>query len=148
MSDPIADILSAMRVQRMSLVQSLRQYLFVHRVVIAHYLRMIDREAKGASLETNRSADTHRTSSGDLERLSMGSGTSFLAPSTAPTSISGTDDEAHIKRKPSSTDLQPEQDIRLQLSSNKVDELRLNDEGSNLSKRLSFKKRRGETAPP
>ncbi|ORY26158.1 hypothetical protein BCR39DRAFT_542036 [Naematelia encephala] len=48
---PIATVLESMRVQRMSLVQSLRQYLFVHRVIVHHYLAMIDEEAAAASDE-------------------------------------------------------------------------------------------------
>lgn len=129
MSDPIATVLSSMRVQRMSLVQSLRQYLFVHRAIIAHYLALVDSERP-------------RHMPSEEERSSIGSTTTVNTVGNTSTMNNSMDDEAHIKRKPSSSDLTPETDLRLQ--SSKLDELRLGDGAANLSKRLSFKKRKAE----
>lgn len=41
MENPIAFVLEGMRVQRMSLVQSLRQYLFVHRGKQLRHLKVL-----------------------------------------------------------------------------------------------------------
>jgi hypothetical protein len=133
-----------MRVQRMSLVQTLRQYVFVHRAIISYYLSMLDQEARSGSPAPRSSIGSMSTfSSGALtsgQRSSIGTN-SVLSASTAPTSASGgTDEEAHFKRKPSSSDLSPETDLRLHGGA--VDDLRLSDKSS-LAKRLSFKKRRG-----
>lgn len=117
------DVLRAMRVQRMSLVQSLRQFIFAHRAVIAFYLCMLDEEAQ-------------RSSSSDSSNLA------HRNTSTGATSIaSSTDDEGHVKRKPSETELQASGDLHGS-GLFPVDSLRLGEGASNLSKRLSFKKRR------
>lgn len=134
MKEPILEVLQSMRVQRMSLVQSLRQYLFVHRAIIAQYFEMVDEESR------------RRSSASDTQSvLSRGSGATATTAGTTSMSSLSTEDEAHIKRKPSSADLQPEVDLRLQ----SVADLRLS-EGSggavNLAKRASFKKRRGPNA--
>lgn len=130
MKEPILEVLQAMRVQRMSLVQSLRQYLFVHRAIIAHYLAMVDEESRRPD-----SFHTH-ASSNDTN-------TSFsTAPTSATPGVSG-DDESSFKRKSSSTDLQPQMDVRVQLHT-ELDSLRSEsrDGAVNLAKRASFKKRR------
>jgi hypothetical protein len=127
MKEPILEVLQGMRVQRMSLVQSLRQYLFVHRAIITHYLEMVDEEAR------------RRSSASDQSVLSGSSA------ATGATSVSASEDDSHIKRKPSSADLQPEVDTRL----HSVADLRLSEGGDgavNLAKRASFKKRRGPNA--
>ncbi|BEI98530.1 hypothetical protein CcaverHIS631_0308290 [Cutaneotrichosporon cavernicola] len=125
LKEPILEVLQGMRAQRMSLVQSLRQYLFVHRAIIARYLELVDEDAR------------RRSSGSDTQ--SVLSRTSVV---TAATSVSATDDDSHIKRKPSSADLQPEVDTRL----HSVADLRLSDGATNLAKRASFKKRRGPNA--
>lgn len=128
LKEPILEVLQSMRVQRMSLVQSLRQYLFVHRSVIANYVEMVDDQAR------------RRSSASDAQSV-----LSRSSAATAATSVSASDDESHIKRKPSSADLQPEVDTRL----HSVADLRLSevtDGAVNLAKRASFKKRRGPNA--
>ncbi|KAL7421980.1 phosphotyrosine-specific ptp2-like protein [Cryptotrichosporon argae] len=173
MSEPIAEVLEGMRVQRMSLVQSLRQYLFVHRAIIHNYLAMLDEEKgagrggalagaqpalpdqqdAGADADDARarslSAPSDETAASRTSRAS----TAPLSASTAPTSVSGAsdtslaahasapagtgaaagaagsslDDDGHIKRKPSPTELHPELPV---------------DKAVSLSKRASFKKMR------
>ncbi len=104
----------------MSLVQSLRQYLFVHRgesslsivwpfssrrpAIIQSYLGMVDedrdryrRRAKSESIESEAGAESGSRSS--TAPLTMAS--------TNPSSIQGTDDESHVKRRASPTDLRP-----------------------------------------
>ncbi|KAH8120741.1 hypothetical protein DFH11DRAFT_1561767, partial [Phellopilus nigrolimitatus] len=49
--EPIRQILEDMREQRMSLCQSLRQYVFVHNAVIEGALRIVDEERRRAGLE-------------------------------------------------------------------------------------------------
>ncbi|KAK4688084.1 tyrosine-protein phosphatase 2/3, partial [Tremellales sp. Uapishka_1] len=124
MEDPIAAVLEGMRVQRMSLVQSLRQYLFIHRAIIHHYLSMIDDDPSLAS---------------DSEMPSRAS-TAPISTSTSASSAHNTDDESHIKRRASPTELTPDDDDAVRI-------------GSSLSKRASFKKMRssgidGILSPP
>ncbi|KAL1411615.1 hypothetical protein Q8F55_002579 [Vanrija albida] len=126
LTEPIMDVLRAMRVQRMSLVQSLRQFIFAHRAVIAFYLCMLDEETQRSS-SSDSSQFVHRNSS------------------TGATSIASTDDESHVKRKPSETELQASGDLHLQSGGAglfAIDSMRLGDGSPHLSKRLSFKKRR------
>lgn len=183
-------MLKGMRLQRMSLVQSLRQYLFVHRAIICYYLSCLDDEdVKRKRMETEAERNTEAleqamsgfpssnrteaqneplsTDSGSISSsasasasgsggsTSTGSGASGtsslcgglsrslggLTPSTAATSLLATDDESPFKRKPSATDL-AEADARLRstLSANRGFE---SDSSCSLSKRPSFKKRRG-----
>lgn len=194
MREPILDVLKGMRVQRMSLVQSLRQYLFVHRAIISYYLSCLDdADVKKARLETEAERNTRslkaamsgfpssnttdaqnepvstdsgsasgsssgsasanataNVRSGSAESGNTGSGSSCgglsrslggLTTSTAATSLPATDDESTFKRKPSATDL-AEADARLR-SSLRVNQGFESDSSSGLSKRPSFKKRRG-----
>lgn len=62
MTQPIREVLEDMREQRMSLCQSLRQYVFVHRAVIEGTLQLVD-EIKGArlSMEKKRTSATSPT---------------------------------------------------------------------------------------
>ncbi|WWD17075.1 hypothetical protein CI109_101512 [Kwoniella shandongensis] len=121
MTNPVPRVLESMRVQRMSLVQTLRQYLFVHRAIIHHYLHMLDEEGIPDS-----AVDSRYPSRGNSLPATSSVST---ATTTASSSAGGTDDEGHTKRRASPTELQPE--------------LRLGGEaGSNLSKRPSFKKMR------
>ncbi|TFK57715.1 hypothetical protein OE88DRAFT_165616 [Heliocybe sulcata] len=61
--DPIRTVVEDMREQRMSLCQSLRQYVFVHRAIIEGALRVVDKEKElypeESELERGRS-DTER----------------------------------------------------------------------------------------
>ncbi|KAB5589793.1 Tyrosine phosphatase [Ceratobasidium theobromae] len=50
MSEPIREVLEDMREQRMSLCQSLRQYVFVHRAVVEGVLAMVDEEKERAAM--------------------------------------------------------------------------------------------------
>lgn len=130
MAEPILEVLQAMRVQRMSLVQSLRQYVFVYRCIIVQYLAMIDEERRRPD-----SLVATDQSSADSTKESV----STAATSTS-TGFSG-DDEGSFKRKSSTTDLQPQMDVRVQLDSDLT--LSSDRDGSvNLAKRASFKKRR------
>lgn len=63
MKEPILNVLRGMRVQRMSLVQSLRQYLFVHRAIISYYLSCLDDEgvqkARGEAKKAHAETQAH-----------------------------------------------------------------------------------------
>ncbi|KAK8864617.1 hypothetical protein IAR55_001867 [Kwoniella newhampshirensis] len=121
MENPVLSVLEGMRVQRMSLVQTLRQYLFVHRAIIHHYFDMLEEEGM-----TGTTPDSTPFSRGNsvLATSSVSTGTT-----TASSSAGGTDDEGHIKRRASLTELQSEMGVE-------------DDIGASLSKRPSFKKMR------
>ncbi|KAF8609826.1 hypothetical protein BDV93DRAFT_154752 [Ceratobasidium sp. AG-I] len=51
MAEPIREVLEDMREQRMSLCQSLRQYVFVHRAVVEGVLAMVDDEKKRVQVD-------------------------------------------------------------------------------------------------
>jgi len=132
---PIATVLEGMRTQRMSLVQSLRQYLFVHKgkfncktdaasvpltsAIIQSYVNMVDKDRQEGR-EINQKAAAH--------------GPTFLADTvTRPSHTSSTDDEGHSKRRASPTELMPE---------TRVPEDTIGSSASSLAKRPSFKKMR------
>lgn len=81
MERPVQNVLGGMRVQRMSLVQSLRQYAFVYRAIIYGFLDILDEEREAEA----EIAAMH-------EGRGLGSGTN-------------TDEESHIKRRASPTSL-------------------------------------------
>jgi len=100
MPEPVKNVLEGMRIQRMSLCQSLRQYAFVYRSVIHGYLNMLDDETQAAEEAQAAHDDLHDALHGKIN-------------STSPT-----DEEAHIKRRASPTELR----------------------GADLTKRPSFRK--------
>ncbi|KAJ9121500.1 hypothetical protein QFC22_002117 [Naganishia vaughanmartiniae] len=79
---PVQTILGNMRVQRMSLCQSLRQYLFVYRAIIIGYLDMLDEE-KGIEQELHTNVTSPST----------------LAARSTNHSGATTDEENQIKRR-------------------------------------------------
>ncbi|WVQ73920.1 hypothetical protein IAR50_003501 [Cryptococcus sp. DSM 104548] len=129
---PVSSVLEGMRVQRMSLVQTLRQYLFVHRAIIYHYLNMIEDEETSSDIARPQTAPLQGQqkgsygssgSAGSLQTLGSGSGSfasttnsggSGLLPSSAiPSMTTGsaggsTDDESHSKRRASPTEIHPD----------------------------------------
>ncbi|WVR06810.1 hypothetical protein IAU60_003846 [Kwoniella sp. DSM 27419] len=122
LDNPVPSVLEGMRVQRMSLVQSLRQYLFVHRAIIHNYVHMLDEFRASGELNGIKSARSRASS------LPAHSGL------TATSGSWSTEDEAHSKRRASPTEL--DGDARLAAA-------RGNTGGaSGLSKRPSFKKMR------
>ncbi|OXG19580.1 protein-tyrosine-phosphatase [Cryptococcus neoformans Tu401-1] len=141
MRDPVSCVLESMRVQRMSLVQTLRQYLFVHRAIIYHYLHMLDhdqvKERPNPSplqkhvLSVGSSVSGSAIGSlGSLGTTNSGSGSytdSLSTNSQADLTKGSVDEDSHTKRRASPTELHP--DVRLG-----------GEGGSELSKRPSFKK--------
>lgn len=126
MDNPVPSILESMRIQRMSLVQSLRQYVFVHRAIITWYLMMLDAENGDPSDPSDFSASPSASAS----RAS----TAPLSTTTA-TSVTGEDD-THQKRRASPTELRPE----IPAATEKVPA-----GNTGLAKRASFKKMRGSS---
>lgn len=107
MQDPVMNVLEGMRIQRMSLCQSLRQYLFVYRcessqrpfggiapslidfahhltAIIIGFLDMLDEEREALHADQGRFSATH---------------------SVSGSSAGLTDEEGHHKRRASPTDL-------------------------------------------
>jgi hypothetical protein len=85
LDEPIHRVIEDMREQRMSLCQSLRQYVFVHRAVIEGVLTMVDEDA----IHGNAWKDKDN----DLEELSKFVSARFPAKQTA-TSESGSIESA------------------------------------------------------
>ncbi|WRT66591.1 uncharacterized protein IL334_003550 [Kwoniella shivajii] len=117
MEDPVASVLEGMRVQRMSLVQSLRQYLFVHRAIIHNYLHILDEE---------KASEPTRPSPLPTTESSFNSSSSSM------------DEEGHVKRRASPTELE---EIENPLLKREIDK------SGGLSKRPSFKKMRQAVDP-
>ncbi|OCF39291.1 hypothetical protein I317_06916 [Kwoniella heveanensis CBS 569] len=159
MENPVPAVLEGMRVQRMSLVQSLRQYLFVHRAIITNYLHMLDEErltnpsvsigTSGASTTGNSSVRPSPSPIHSVSGSGSVAGTSSLGTvasvSTASTGTgtgtsTGTDDDegAHVKRRASPTELEVETERSIAASGGVLGGVK----GSGLSKRPSFKKMR------
>ncbi|KIR59658.1 protein-tyrosine-phosphatase [Cryptococcus bacillisporus CA1873] len=148
MRDPVSCVLEGMRVQRMSLVQTLRQYLFVHRAIIYHYLHMLDHDqAKerpnpsplqkhapsfGSSVSGSAIGSLGSLGSfGSIPTTNSASGGSYTdslsTNSHGDLTKGSTDEDSHTKRRASPTELHP--DVVLG-----------GEGGSELSKRPSFKK--------
>ncbi|TYJ57758.1 hypothetical protein B9479_001612 [Cryptococcus floricola] len=135
LNHPVSSVLEGMRVQRMSLVQTLRQYLFVHRAIIYHYLNMIEDDETSSNIARPESVPLQGTqgkqkgssgssgSAGSLPSLGSGSGSfasttgsvgsGLLSSSGIPSMTTGsasgsTDDESHAKRRASPTEIHPD----------------------------------------
>jgi len=90
MPEPVKNVLENMRIQRMSLCQSLRQYAFVYRSVIYGYLDMLDEETQAAEEAQAAHDDLHDAVRGNSS--SSAGGVHF-------------DEDGHIKRRASPTEL-------------------------------------------
>ncbi|WVF71381.1 hypothetical protein IAT40_006185 [Kwoniella sp. CBS 6097] len=165
MENPVSEVLEGMRVQRMSLVQSLRQYLFVHRAIFTNYLRMLDEERRvdpsiGFSTGTasssvagngNSSSSVQPSPSPVHSSSGTGAGTNSssiptIASGSTASASTGTgtsaddDDGAHAKRRASPTELEIETERSLAAAGGVLGVSGV--KGSGLSKRPSFKKMR------
>jgi hypothetical protein len=135
LDEPIHRVIEDMREQRMSLCQSLRQYVFVHRAVIEGVLMLIDEEstAYGKTWKDNDLEDlsksiaahfpifttkqTATSESGSFESSNEPATSFGSAPGTSGSGISGSDgtkcsmevSPIHGKRRASPTEL-PKQD--------------------------------------
>ncbi|THH12170.1 hypothetical protein EW145_g171 [Phellinidium pouzarii] len=78
--DPIRQILEDMREQRMSLCQSLRQYVFVHNAIIEGALLIADEERKRAGLDNVDSLDLSPSATSDAPNLSQMTGKRGASP--------------------------------------------------------------------
>jgi hypothetical protein len=131
---PIFAVLQHMRVQRMSLVQSLRQYVFVHWAIIHHLFSMLDEEQQFARERSTTSISSAVSQgSGSIGPSASASRASLLAvvhPVSISTQSSSTtlDDDIHSKRRASPTELRPEDEVMFSETA--------------LRKRPSFKKMR------
>ncbi|KIJ45249.1 hypothetical protein M422DRAFT_251429 [Sphaerobolus stellatus SS14] len=96
-TEPVRCILEDMREQRMSLCQSLRQYVFVHRAIIEGALEIVDDERAGL---VNVGAQTSQNQNAGV--MSMG----MCVDDAGPGLLSGFD-WASGKRGPSPTELLP-----------------------------------------
>ncbi|WWC69963.1 uncharacterized protein I206_103907 [Kwoniella pini CBS 10737] len=144
MPNPVASVLEGMRVQRMSLVQSLRQYLFVHRAIIHSYLHILDEENGHHGTTNDRSRSRSKSLSAGLSGSSFN--TTKSNSTVGSTGTYGTEDESHIKRRASPTELEIEKP-NPEISSSSSPLIRHLEEsslgsGSSLTKRPSFKKMR------
>lgn len=119
LKDPIQEVLEDMREQRMSLCQSLRQYVFVHRAIIEGALQIVEEErnivhdednvpAKDVDVEIVSPAPEYRTVNGQAEIFDMDD--LFMIPAQAggkrgasPTELPMTDKkgEAKLSKRPS-----------------------------------------------
>ncbi|WWC89099.1 uncharacterized protein L201_004017 [Kwoniella dendrophila CBS 6074] len=153
MKDPVASVLEGMRVQRMSLVQSLRQYLFVHRAIIHNYLHILDEEKEKGDTEQSRPT-SHSTSaftpSPKIPNLTSAKSNSSVGTLGSIGTTASGDDESHIKRRASPTELELEGTASSNNDNNpltrtigEIDSTT----SSGLSKRPSFKKMRPAIDP-
>ncbi|KIM34037.1 hypothetical protein M408DRAFT_325568 [Serendipita vermifera MAFF 305830] len=93
-SEPVRDVLEDMREQRMSLCQSLRQYVFAHRAILAGALELVDEAAEAKRQEakvsnvrmTSIAPGAHATSEAAWSSTSsVVSSTVDAPPSSSPT---------------------------------------------------------------
>ncbi|RPD56252.1 hypothetical protein L227DRAFT_508776 [Lentinus tigrinus ALCF2SS1-6] len=75
-TDPIRRVIEDMREQRMSLCQSLRQYVFVHRAIIEGALMIVDeekkRESRSAKSASSSASSSVKPKSSSVPPLSLG----------------------------------------------------------------------------
>ncbi|KAH7883981.1 hypothetical protein F5I97DRAFT_1813161 [Phlebopus sp. FC_14] len=96
-ADPICTIIQDMREQRMSLCQSLRQYVFVHAAVVEGALRIVDEERE-------LWGDSGGSDEGGLDPEMSAIG-GQLPPTTASSSSGASSSPSKGKRGPSPTEL-------------------------------------------
>ncbi|WWC94473.1 hypothetical protein V866_001319 [Kwoniella sp. B9012] len=109
MENPVASVLEGMRVQRMSLVQSLRQYLFVHRAIIHNYLHILDEENQALGIQSKSSSVSVSGGMNNMGLIPAKSDSTSGSTSTIPSvGTAGTDDDMHSKRRASPTELEIE----------------------------------------
>jgi tyrosine-protein phosphatase 2/3 len=87
-NEPIRRVIEDMREQRMSLCQSLRQYVFVHRAIIEGALRIVDQEKRRA--ERDITHQPFMAPSEDVEMpLQVSTAGSQSSPSPSPAAMQG-----------------------------------------------------------
>ncbi|KAG8743925.1 hypothetical protein FRC10_011111 [Ceratobasidium sp. 414] len=91
MNEPIREVLEDMREQRMSLCQSLRQYVFVHRAVVEGVLAMVDGQRAKESVVVSAGAKRHASPT-ELVKVDMAGSKARVKkrPSALPGTGNGT----------------------------------------------------------
>jgi protein tyrosine phosphatase len=88
MSEPVREVLDDMREQRMSLCQSLRQYVFVHRAIIEGALNLVDeakaQRASSMQMRSPRTVDSSVSTTNETAWSSTSSISSSGNPSSPP----------------------------------------------------------------
>ncbi len=98
-SEPIRRVIEDMREQRMSLCQSLRQYVFVHRAIIEGALMIVDEEKKRSVVEEGARRRTSSKASSTCGAAKSSPVPVSMLDNAKRLSASSSEDEAKIGRK-------------------------------------------------
>jgi protein-tyrosine phosphatase len=151
LDEPIHRVIEDMREQRMSLCQSLRQYVFVHRAVIEGVLMLIDEERKLYGGKTWKDTDLEDLSKFVSARLSA-----VPAEESGDAGASGQESKSSMvpssqgKRRASPTEL-PKEDRRGDMRMSKrpsIKRTQRSTDNSSCEDVVAAARRAGQTLPP